>query len=96
MPASAEQALKGLLAEGVDAGQVLDKLQETGYKISPPEGDESYGAPPAGDMALEIEIEGPEGEGEQEEEGPPEDIQSRRKSAARNAMEKSGMKPDFM
>lgn len=42
MPKSAEEALQGMLAEGIEASAVVDALAAQGFKIEPPEGDASY------------------------------------------------------
>ena len=42
MPKTANDALSGMLAEGVQAEEVLSTLEASGYSIKPPEGDMSY------------------------------------------------------
>lgn len=65
MPASAEQALAGLLAEGVSPEDVLMALEGGGFQVTPPAGDMSYpgpesaGGPPIG-VEIELSSEGPE------------------------------------
>jgi hypothetical protein len=94
MPDSARKALEGLLAEGVDAAEVLDKLQGAGFKVDPPEGDESYGEEGAVGIALEVEAlpdaEAPPSDGE----GPPGPPMGGRdeflKGVAKRSMDKNG------
>lgn len=75
MPASAEAALKGLLKEGATADEVLEKLEESGFKVSPPEGDESYSeeGEPVGEEVSEVDAM-PEGMPAEELAAPPEGL----------------------
>lgn len=91
MPKTANDALSGMLAEGVQAEEVLSTLEESGYSISPPEGDSSYPEEggempeaPEGIMAIGL---GEPPETEEEEEGEPDD---KRLDAAKKAMKKHG------
>lgn len=92
MPDSADSALKGMLAEGVAAEEVLSALSDAGFDVKPPEGDESYDEAPeaeelpgaAGDL---IEIASEEPEETEEEEG---DYEDKRMDVAKAAMDKHG------
>lgn len=85
MPASAEKALKGMLAEGVSAEDILSALSQSGYEVEPPEGDESYDKPKGAVIAI--------GMGKPPEEPEKEEVPSSSKSRqkiAKMAMEKNG------
>lgn len=93
MPASAEDALKGMLAEGVSPEDVLSALESSGFAVTPPEGDASYGAPAeeelpgaAGDL-IEIEETSAEEPETEEDDG---DYDDKRMDVAKAAMEKHG------
>ena len=75
MPASAEKALQGMLAEGTEASSVLKALRSSGFEITPPAGDDTYGdEPPEGAMGIEVMLAGPvEPPGEESEMAPPSD-----------------------
>jgi hypothetical protein len=102
MPASAQKALEGMLAEGVEADEVLARLTDAGYDVKPPEGDGSY--PGGGDededggLVVAIDV-GEEDEGGPK--GPPKPPfggikpgPDRYKSAAKATMKKHGLKAD--
>ena len=100
MPASAEKALEGMLAEGTDASAIIEALKGSGFNIKPPEGDESYDEAPA-EMGIGLMIEGPapEPEGAEPKDEKPEaeggdqkpmSLFQRREKAARSAMKKHG------
>lgn len=90
MPKSATEALKGMLADGVQADEVLNKLQSAGYDIKPPSGDDSYGEP-AG-LIIGIASEPEEAEEEDSAPEPPkggdQSPLNRYQKAARAAMSK--------
>lgn len=97
MPAAAREALKGLLAEGIEADEVLMRLQDAGYKVAPPEGDESYAGPDAMDretLPEEPEVTEDEDKPPLMAEGGPQDPMSKYAKAAKSAMKKHGMKGD--
>lgn len=95
MPASAEKALKGLLAEGVSPEDILDKLKAEGFGIEPPSEDESYEAPKEESGAvLAIGIEAADDKSEEKEDEKEdekeEENSDKRLSAAEKAMKKHG------
>jgi len=84
MPASAIEALEGLLADGISAEEVLAKLEDAGYSVEPPAGDESYksGEPAESDKP------------ELQPVGGPQEPENRYTKAARKAMKKDKNSPD--
>jgi hypothetical protein len=104
MPASADKALEGLLAEGIDAEAVLDAMKTAGFGITPPKGDDSYGAPEGEGGGIGLLIAAADGEAPEAEEPGAEDekpeaeggdqkplsLFRRREKAARSAMKKHG------
>lgn len=90
MKGSVEEALNGLLAEGVDPDEVLARLTDVGFDIQPPSGDEgespdkSEGPPGGPEGILAIGIGDPEETEEEEGSG------DKRMDAAKNAMKKHG------
>lgn len=88
MPDSARKALKGLLADGVSADEVLDRLSGAGFDIKPPEGDDSYGDEKPAGAVIAIGV-GKKQEGEES----PEKEGNFHQKLARKAMKKHGYKP---
>ena len=85
MPNSAEMALGPLLKEGTSVEEALAKLEEAGFAITPPEGDESYGSPEGPEAGPP---EAPEGEMPEGAENP--GSGDRRMQAVESAMKQHG------
>lgn len=91
MPDTANEALSGMLAEGVQPEQIISTLEEAGYGITPPEGDMSYPEPEGEAPGAIIAISGGgDEEPEKEEDEEEEKSGDKRLDAAKSAMKKHG------